>query len=109
MAMETVPRLPAIRKVHVPNESVESSREPGDTKTSAGDSERKDEDNARQRQATSFMARVRLGSVLKQPRPGDVYRPHTTAELGNFSGAKHQRPLGEFNLGLVHGYWWSTC
>lgn len=50
------------------------------------------------RRATSFLARVELGSVRKQPRPGDVYRPHTSSGLGYFT-AKQQRPLGELLVG----------
>ena len=91
MATETVPHLPAIKNVQVPHQT-----EPGVRRLSARRSERKDDDDvvARRRKASSFIAGVEFGSVRKQPRPGDVYRPHTSSGLG-YSTAKQQRPLGE--------------
>ena len=90
MASETVPRLPAIKTVQAPRHSIET--EPDGRGLSARGSQDKDDDDAVTRRATSFLARVELGSVRKQPRPGDVYRPHTSSI---YFTAKQQRPLGE--------------
>lgn len=83
MCAETVPRLPAIKSVHVSHGSTQPELPEKDL-----ESEKK-EDSLHN--ATSYIARVRLGSVHKQPRPGDVYRPRTSAGLGRFSTT---RPLG---------------
>lgn len=93
MATETVPRLPVIESVQAPQQSAVRS-ETGDSELPARESEKKDAD-ARQGKAASFMARVQLGTVHKQPRPGDVYRPRTSSGLGYLPPAKQQRPLGE--------------
>ena len=87
MSAETVPRLPAIKSVHVPHGSTQ--REPD---LSRKEPEKKEDEDARLHKATSYIARVKLGSVHKQPRPGDVYRPRTSTGLGRFSTA---RPLGD--------------
>ena len=80
MSAEAVTRLPSIKRVHVPHGATQQEPEKG--------SEKKED---RLHKATSYIARIRLGSVHKQPRPGDVYRPRTSAGLGRFSIA---RPLG---------------
>ena len=100
MATEAVPRLPAIKTVQAPRQSIET--EPGGRGVPARGSEDKDDDDAVARRATSFLARVELGSVRKQPRPGDVYRPHTSFGL-DYSTAKQQRPLGELGYMRVSG------
>ena len=84
MSAETVPRLPAIKSVHVPHGSTQQEPE--------NESEKKED---RLHKATSYIARVKLGSVHKQPRPGDVYRPRTSAGPGRFSTA---RPLGDHDF-----------
>jgi hypothetical protein len=85
MSAETVPRLPAIKSVHVAHGSTQQE-------LPENEPEKKEE---RLHKATSYIARVRLGSVHKQPRPGDVYRPRTSAGPGRFSIA---RPLGDHDL-----------
>ncbi len=87
MSAETVPRLPAIKSVHVAHGSTQQEQEQLENEP-----EKKEE---RLHKATSYIARVRLGSVHKQPRPGDVYRPRTSAGPGRFSTA---RPLGDHDL-----------
>ena len=90
MPTETVPRFPAIKSLHVPHEPTQQEPElPGK------ESEKKEDDDARLDKAASFITRVSLGSVHKQPRPGDVYRPRTSAGLGRFSTS---RPLGELDI-----------
>lgn len=88
MSAETVPRLPAIKSVHVPHGNTQR-----ETDLSEKESENKEDEGVRLHKATSYIARIKLGSVHKQPRPGDVYRPRTSAGLGRFSTA---RPLGNF-------------
>ena len=87
MSAETVPRLPAIKSVHVPHASTHQEPE-----LPENESEKKED---RLYKATSYIARVKLGSVHKQPRPGDVYRPRTSAGSGRFSTA---RPLGDHDF-----------
>lgn len=85
MAAEAaVPHLPAIKSV---------PRVPGDPEDSARVPEKAGTDDIRQQKATSYLARMRFGSVRQQPRPGDVYRPRTSAGFGLYS-TKQQRPLG---------------
>ena len=96
MATETVPRLPAIKGVQPPDEPVET----GNPQLPTRESVSKDDDDTRHRKAASFISRVKLGSVQKQPRPGDVYRPRTSAGLGQHSTAKQLRPLGKLNMSI---------
>ena len=97
MAAETVPRLPAIKGV--PRAPVGSGPE-----VSAGVPEKSDADDGRHQKASSYLARLQLGSVRKQPRPGDVYRPRTSAGFGHGPSAK-QRPLGKpQHIGACYTY-----
>ena len=91
MSAETVPRLPAIKSVHAPHGSGSTQQQPA-AELPDNESEKTED---RLHKATSYISRVRLGSVHKQPRPGDVYRPRTSAGPGRFSTA---RPLGDHDL-----------
>lgn len=96
MATETVHRLPTIRSLQVSHGESTKAEADNQPDITAREAEKKEESDARHDKAASFMAGVRLGSVQKQPRPGDVYRPRTSSTgLGYFSTVKQQRPLGE--------------
>ena len=87
MSADTVSRLPAIKSLRSPPEFTER-----ETPLSGKEAKNGEDDEARLNKANSYIARVGLGSVHRQPRPGDVYRPRTTPGLGRFSTA---RPLGD--------------
>ena len=94
MSADTVSRLPAIKSSHSPAEYTDR-----ETPLSGNGTKTREDEAARLNKASSYIGRIRLGSVLyRQPRPGDVYRPRTTAGLGRFSTA---RPLGKFYLAIT--------
>lgn len=77
-------RLPIIKNVQITSSSKADSEHGGDNKEGMAGTKRKGET----RQASSLLASFGLGSLRRQPLPGDVYeRPYTCS-------ANQPRPLG---------------
>ena len=83
MAAETT-RLPIIDCAQVSKQG-ESKKGGGEEKNDAAPQER---GSSKSEEVAAFLASVRLGSLERQPRPGDVYR------RSYYAPSSHPRPLG---------------